>query len=249
MGDTDTFVVVGLLVNVGDKITINQPLVTLEDEKVSIDLPSPQDGIVKEIKISIGEKINVGSILLLLESITNNNQAPLKPNTYFPPVSAYVPSTRQYSRLTVADDLLKILHSLRLEHRNWHFLVSGAESVPKLLIRELILQDQNFSSLKTASSRALESIGFLAAIFCELEPNSLLELEGLDELFSPENNIGDIVNSAIADFQLDILIGEGVDAKPVKLDLTPFCSIFYCKDINEIPVNLLNLFHCCLTLE
>jgi biotin carboxyl carrier protein len=249
IGIIDEFVVVGLLVSVGDPITAGQPLVTLESEKVSIELPSPQDGIVKEIKVSLDEKINGGSLLLLLESIINNNHAALKPNTYFPPVNVYVPSTKQYKRVTIADDLLKLLHSVRLEHSNWHFLVSGAESVQKLLIRNFILQDQKFSSLKTTSSRALESIGFLAAIFCEVEPNSLFELDGLDELFSPGNNIGDIVNSAIADFQLDIVIGEGVAAKSVKLDLTPFCSIFYCKDINEIPVNLLNIFHCCLTLE
>ena len=51
------------------------------------------------------------------------------------------------------------------------------------------------------------------------------------------------------EIQLDIMIGEGEGARSVKLDLQPFFSITYCKDINKIPVNVLSLYDCCMTLD
>ncbi|MEZ5454302.1 MAG: biotin/lipoyl-containing protein, partial [Thiothrix sp.] len=59
--------VIEVLVNVGDTIAIDDALITLESDKASMDIPAPRGGVVKEIKIAVGDKVSEGSLILLLE--------------------------------------------------------------------------------------------------------------------------------------------------------------------------------------
>ncbi|MGY0589466.1 MAG: dihydrolipoyllysine-residue acetyltransferase [Paraglaciecola chathamensis] len=65
-GDTDVEVI-EVLVAVGDKIEEETGLITLETDKATMDVPAPKAGIVKELKISVGDKVSEGSVVLMLE--------------------------------------------------------------------------------------------------------------------------------------------------------------------------------------
>jgi pyruvate dehydrogenase E2 component (dihydrolipoamide acetyltransferase) len=57
-----------VLVNVGDTITREQPVLELETDKATIELPSSVDGVVKEIRVKKGDKIKVGAVVLTVDS-------------------------------------------------------------------------------------------------------------------------------------------------------------------------------------
>lgn len=59
--------VIAINVKVGDSIAVDDALVTLEGDKASMDIPSPQAGVVKEIKLALGDKVSEGSVILMLE--------------------------------------------------------------------------------------------------------------------------------------------------------------------------------------
>ncbi|MGC4377833.1 dihydrolipoamide acetyltransferase family protein [Fictibacillus sp. Mic-4] len=59
--------IIQFLVNVGDTVKIDQPLVEVQTDKVSAELPSPVSGKVAEIKVKEGEVVEVGTVLMLLE--------------------------------------------------------------------------------------------------------------------------------------------------------------------------------------
>ena len=65
-GDTDVDVI-EVLVAVGDKIDEETGLITLETDKATMDVPAPKAGVVKELKINVGDKVSEGSVVLLLE--------------------------------------------------------------------------------------------------------------------------------------------------------------------------------------
>ncbi|KTD26848.1 dihydrolipoyllysine-residue acetyltransferase [Legionella israelensis] len=59
--------VIEILVNEGDEIDTDTPLITLESEKASMDIPSPKAGKVKEIQVKAGDKVSEGDLILTLE--------------------------------------------------------------------------------------------------------------------------------------------------------------------------------------
>ncbi|VAY02342.1 Dihydrolipoyllysine-residue acetyltransferase component of pyruvate dehydrogenase complex [Arsenophonus endosymbiont of Aleurodicus dispersus] len=61
----DEFEVIELMVKVGDKVNVEQSLITVEGEKASMELPAPFAGKVKEIKISKGDKVKTGSLIMI----------------------------------------------------------------------------------------------------------------------------------------------------------------------------------------
>ncbi|VUZ25675.1 Dihydrolipoyllysine-residue acetyltransferase component of pyruvate dehydrogenase complex [uncultured Comamonas sp.] len=68
IGDFDSVGVIEVLVKVGDTIKVEQSLITVESDKASMEIPSSQAGVVKEMKVALGDKINEGSVVLLLET-------------------------------------------------------------------------------------------------------------------------------------------------------------------------------------
>jgi dihydrolipoamide dehydrogenase len=68
IGNFDSVDVIEVLVAVGDTIDKEDSLVTVESDKASMDIPSSHAGVVKELKIAVGDKVAKGSLILVLES-------------------------------------------------------------------------------------------------------------------------------------------------------------------------------------
>ena len=68
IGDFAEVTVIELLVKPGDTIKPEQSLITVESDKASMEIPSNQGGVVKELKIKLGDKVKEGTVLLLLEA-------------------------------------------------------------------------------------------------------------------------------------------------------------------------------------
>ncbi len=70
IGDFNDVPVIEVLVKPGDEVKKESPLVTLESEKASMEVPSPEAGIVKAVQIKVGDKVSKGSKILTLETDT-----------------------------------------------------------------------------------------------------------------------------------------------------------------------------------
>jgi pyruvate dehydrogenase E2 component (dihydrolipoamide acetyltransferase) len=68
IGDFDDVPVIEILVSVGDSVAVEDPLVTLESDKATMDVPAPMAGVVREINVSLGDRVSQGSILMSLEN-------------------------------------------------------------------------------------------------------------------------------------------------------------------------------------
>lgn len=67
IGDFDEVTVIELLVKPGDTVKEEQSLITVESDKASMEIPSSANGVVKELKVQIGDKVKQGSLVLMLE--------------------------------------------------------------------------------------------------------------------------------------------------------------------------------------
>ncbi|MBU5377866.1 pyruvate dehydrogenase complex dihydrolipoyllysine-residue acetyltransferase [Pantoea septica] len=65
---SDEVEVTEILVKVGDKVEAEQSLITVEGDKASMEVPSPQAGVVKEIKIATGDKVETGSLIMIFDA-------------------------------------------------------------------------------------------------------------------------------------------------------------------------------------
>ncbi|MDC8785917.1 dihydrolipoyl dehydrogenase [Roseateles koreensis] len=68
IGDFKDVAIIELLVKVGDTVAVDQSLITVESDKASMEIPSSHAGVVKEIKVALGDKINQGTVLLVVEA-------------------------------------------------------------------------------------------------------------------------------------------------------------------------------------
>ena len=67
IGNFHDIPVIELLVKAGDTVTAEQSLITLETDKATMDVPAPVAGVVKELKLKVGNKVSEGSVILMLE--------------------------------------------------------------------------------------------------------------------------------------------------------------------------------------
>ena len=67
IGDFDEVTVIELMVKPGDSIKADQSLITVESDKASMEIPSSHAGVVKELKVNLGDKVKEGSLVLILE--------------------------------------------------------------------------------------------------------------------------------------------------------------------------------------
>jgi dihydrolipoamide dehydrogenase len=69
VGDFKDIPVIELLAKVGDTVEKEAPLITLETDKATVEIPAPQAGVVKETKVRVGDKVSEGSLILILEVV------------------------------------------------------------------------------------------------------------------------------------------------------------------------------------
>ena len=75
IGDFKEVEIIELMVKPGDTVKVDQSLITVESDKASMEIPSSHAGVVKELKVSVGDKIAEGSLVLLLE-VADDASAP-----------------------------------------------------------------------------------------------------------------------------------------------------------------------------
>ena len=68
IGDYKNIPVIEVYVKAGDSVAVEDTLVTLESDKATLDVPSSHAGVVKEVKVAVGDKISEGSVVVMLES-------------------------------------------------------------------------------------------------------------------------------------------------------------------------------------
>ena len=66
IGDFEGVEVIEIMVSAGDTISVEDPLVSLESDKAAMEIPSPQAGTIKEVKVSIGDKVSQGDLLVTM---------------------------------------------------------------------------------------------------------------------------------------------------------------------------------------
>ena len=57
-----------ILVKVGDKVEAEQSLITVEGDKASMEVPPPYAGVVKELKVNVGDKMKTGSLIMIFDA-------------------------------------------------------------------------------------------------------------------------------------------------------------------------------------
>jgi pyruvate dehydrogenase E2 component (dihydrolipoamide acetyltransferase) len=95
IGDFKEVEVIEVLVKPGDSVTKEQSLITLESDKATMEIPSPGAGVVKELKVKVGDKISKGSPILVLDDKSNGEAPPdekLKPQAAQKPQQATAPA-------------------------------------------------------------------------------------------------------------------------------------------------------------
>lgn len=97
IGDFSDVDIIEVLVEPGDTIKPDDPLITLESDKASMDVPSPSGGVVKEVKVKVGDQVSQGSLILLLETRGSSAAAPATT-----PANAQGPSARAPERVPAA---------------------------------------------------------------------------------------------------------------------------------------------------
>jgi dihydrolipoamide dehydrogenase len=87
IGDFKNVAVIEIFVKVGDKVESEQSLITLETDKAAMEVPSPAAGVVKALKVKVGDKISKGSVILMLESSAAVAAPAAKPSAPTPDVA------------------------------------------------------------------------------------------------------------------------------------------------------------------
>jgi pyruvate dehydrogenase E2 component (dihydrolipoamide acetyltransferase) len=81
IGDFPSVDVIEVLVKSGDAIQKETPLITLESDKATMEFPSPFAGTVKEVKVKVGDKVSEGTLILLLEAVSELSPTPEPPTS------------------------------------------------------------------------------------------------------------------------------------------------------------------------
>src|SRR5688500_17906614 len=70
IGDFAEVAVIELLVKPGDTVKVEQSLITVESDKASMEIPSSHAGVVKELKVKLGDKVSKGGVVAVVEATT-----------------------------------------------------------------------------------------------------------------------------------------------------------------------------------
>ena len=140
IGDFKDVAVIELLVKPGDTVKAEQSLLTVESDKASMEIPSSHAGVVKEVKVALGDKINEGTVVLMLEvageasapvaaaapaapQVSASNEPPAQVEqaqaattpVATGPVKVLVPDIGDFKDVTVIEVMVKVGDSIKLE--------------------------------------------------------------------------------------------------------------------------------------
>ena len=140
IGDLDEVAVIELMVKVGDTVKAEQSLITVESDKASMEIPSSTAGVVKELRVALGDKVKQGTVVLVLEaagadSVPNQAAAPVNGAGAAPvsvavaavapvaapapvasgPIEVRVPDIGDFKDVAVIELLVKVGDTIKLE--------------------------------------------------------------------------------------------------------------------------------------
>ncbi|MES2017102.1 MAG: dihydrolipoyllysine-residue acetyltransferase [Pseudomonadota bacterium] len=122
IGDFKEVEVIELMVKPGDTVKVDQSLITVESDKASMEIPSSHAGVVKELRIKVGDKVKEGSLLLILEAAEGAAPAPAPaaapapapaPTPVAAPAPAPAPAPAAAAELAVSNGLAHASPSIR----------------------------------------------------------------------------------------------------------------------------------------
>ncbi|MCP4406238.1 MAG: dihydrolipoyl dehydrogenase [Gammaproteobacteria bacterium] len=102
IGDFQDVEIIEMLVSNGDRVAVEQSLITLESDKATIEIPSPHAGVVKNLRVGLGDKVSIGDSILDLEVV----QKKLEPSDY-----AHVQGPSERPVVTPGADPGMVMHS------------------------------------------------------------------------------------------------------------------------------------------
>ena len=92
IGDFAEVSVIEVMVKPGDAIKVEQSLITVESDKASMEIPSSHAGVVKEVKVQLGDKVAMGSLVVVIEGVAGGAAAPTAPATAAPAPALAAPA-------------------------------------------------------------------------------------------------------------------------------------------------------------
>jgi pyruvate dehydrogenase E2 component (dihydrolipoamide acetyltransferase) len=136
IGDFKDVAIIEVLVKAGDTIKAEQSLITVESDKASMEIPSSHAGVIKEMKVALGDKVNEGSVVLMLEvagaaavapapvAVAPAPVAPVAapvaeaaaaPAAAVGPIEVVVPDIGDFSDVAVIELLVKVGDTVKVE--------------------------------------------------------------------------------------------------------------------------------------
>jgi pyruvate dehydrogenase E2 component (dihydrolipoamide acetyltransferase) len=91
IGDFKDVPVIEVFVKAGDKVKAEEPLVSLESDKATMEVPSPRDGVVKSVVVKVGDKVSEGAVIVQFEG-SGAEQAEARPVVSAPPSPVSAPA-------------------------------------------------------------------------------------------------------------------------------------------------------------
>ena len=120
IGDFESVEIIEVLVKSGDTIKKNDPIVTLESDKSSVEVPSPFAGKILELKVKIGDKVSKGSILALIESNETKIKEPVNEKKELPlkkelPIEKELPLEKEKNIFPETENIIKQAESVKIQ--------------------------------------------------------------------------------------------------------------------------------------
>ena len=81
IGDFEKVEIIEVLVKPGDNVKKNDPLITLESDKSSVEVPSTEEGVIENINVKIGDKVSKGDLILSINSQNSETKTKIPPVT------------------------------------------------------------------------------------------------------------------------------------------------------------------------
>ena len=105
IGDFKDVPIIDVLVKAGDKVDVDSPLVTIESEKASMDIPSPSAGVVESVTVKVGDKVSEGSPIITLAggNGAQTKEARAAKPPVGPPAAAAAPATEEIKVPNIGD--------------------------------------------------------------------------------------------------------------------------------------------------